>query len=162
MSSAKPRAGSLQWMEQRCIPEPNSGCWLWTSTVNRTGYGRFDCTTSGTRKLAHRQSWTIHRGPIPDGMWVLHKCDTPSCINPDHLFLGNNRDNMLDMIRKGRGGSSTMPKPGEANPHAKLTEAEVRAIRSDARPQCVIASDYGMSPAAISQIKNRTRWAHLE
>lgn len=90
-----------------------SGCWLWTASKSRTGYGL--ASYKGKTWLAHRASWTATNGAIPEGKLVLHKCDVRACINPDHLFLGSYKDNMDDMYRKGRGptakrnGSHTMP-----------------------------------------------------
>lgn len=81
-------------------PEPNTGCWLWTASVNRKGYGRIGVGDAAA--LAHRVSWELHRGPIPGGLCVLHKCDVPACVNPDHLFLGTVPDNTADCIAKGR------------------------------------------------------------
>ena len=81
------------------IPEPNSGCWLWIGSQRR-GYGLI--WDAGKQWLAHRVSWVIHSGAIPDGMHVLHKCDTPPCVNPQHLFLGTHAQNMADRDRKGR------------------------------------------------------------
>lgn len=76
------------------------GCWLWTGYTSTFGYGmmRF----MGKSQNAHRLSWQVHRGPIPDGLSVLHKCDVPACVNPDHLFLGTQSDNMKDCASKGR------------------------------------------------------------
>lgn len=82
------------------------GCWVWQGSKNRDGYGLF--MRDGRRRpgrrceRASRVSWELHRGPIPRGLWVLHKCDNPSCVNPDHLFLGTVQDNVADMMRKGR------------------------------------------------------------
>lgn len=84
-----------------CVPEPNCGCWLWLGTINQDGYGvmRHDGRTQG----AHRVSYEIFRGPITDGLFVCHRYDVRSCINPDHFFLGTHRENMEDKARKGRG-----------------------------------------------------------
>jgi hypothetical protein len=86
---------------KRSIPEPMSGCWLWTGAIASHGYGhtRFD----GETWYAHRLSWHAHRGPITPGMWVLHRCDVPACVNPAHLFLGTATDNAQDRENKGRG-----------------------------------------------------------
>ena len=93
---------------QKFIPEPNTGCWLWIARLNNRGYGvigrgrRGDGTTA-----AHRVSWELFCGLIPNGMHVLHKCDNPPCVNPQHLFLGTHGDNMRDAVRKGRANSYT-------------------------------------------------------
>lgn len=95
----------MRTMEERFWEkvEKSDGCWLWTgSTIS--GYGYLHSGDKLVRKplRAHRASWAIHHGPIPDGLWVLHHCDTPLCVRPDHLFLGDRRANMLDAARKGR------------------------------------------------------------
>jgi hypothetical protein len=132
--------------------EPRTGCWLWTKYLGATGYGRI--RNDGQRYGAHRYSWEIHRGEIPAGMCVLHKCDTRPCVNPDHLFLGTKTDNANDRTQKGRGRGQ----PGESHYMAKLTEADVAAIRSDPRLQRIIAKDYGVTQPAISLIKRQARW----
>ena len=82
-------------------PEPNTGCWLWTGTLNRPGgYGR--CRVNKVSLVAHRAAWVFFIGPVPDEAQVLHRCDTPSCVNPRHLFLGDATANMQDMVAKGR------------------------------------------------------------
>lgn len=114
-------------LDTQSIPEPNTGCWLWTGYMNRQGYGRLRVGgRSGRMILAHRASWERERGPIPDGLDCLHACDTPLCINPAHLFLGTHADNMADMVRKGRIG-------GERHAKAKLTWRKVLELRERRR-----------------------------
>ena len=86
--------------ERKYTPEPNTGCWLWTAGTCRFGYGRFHYVKRDIE--SHRMSWHFYRGPIPDGLCVLHKCDTPACVNPDHLFLGTRADNNIDCTNKKR------------------------------------------------------------
>ena len=91
----------LERFEKHFMPEPNSGCWLWFGALD--GYKKYGCFRVGKKNLrAHRVSWELYRGSIPKGMQVLHKCDVPPCVNPDHLWIGTQRDNVNDMIRKGR------------------------------------------------------------
>lgn len=94
-------------LEQMYIPEPNSGCWLWLLATNANGYGVVHFR--GASRLAHRVSMLLFRGEVPDGMAVLHQCDTPSCVNPDHLRFGTMQDNQSDMARKRRGSKGRLP-----------------------------------------------------
>ena len=135
-----------------------NGCWEWAAgPCGHWGYGGF--TIDGRSMYAHRVSWMFEHGPIPDGLYVLHKCDNPPCVNPDHLFLGTHTDNMRDMVEKGRARGGSLP--GESNGQAKLTEADVLAIRADKRTQQAIADEYGVSRRAIGYIKNRKTWTHI-
>lgn len=139
-----------------CISEPNSGCWLWLGGVGEKGHGRFNVGNS-LQVQAHRFSWELHNGPVPDGLWVLHQCDNPPCVNPEHLFLGTCLDNHRDMIAKGRKVSAI----GEANPKTNLTEQDVLNIRADTRPLAVIGADYGFDKQHVWKIKRRWYWKHI-
>lgn len=101
------------------------GCWIWQGSKRHNGYGQV--FYNGRPERSHRVSWIMHHGPIPSGKWVLHRCDNRSCVNPAHLFLGTAADNTADMLRKKRHRSS--PKRGEQNNFAKLSDAQVRALR---------------------------------
>ena len=104
MAKSGPKSRPLrERLLEKMEPVPESGCWLWMSSMlsPRYEYG-YIVVGHDTKLLAHRAAWMVFRGPIPKGQQVLHKCDVPSCINPDHLFLGTQRDNLTDMTAKGR------------------------------------------------------------
>ena len=139
-------------------PVPESGCWLWTASTSR-GYGQISAGHGASPHKAHRLSWRIHRGEIPEGMDICHKCDTPSCVNPDHLFVGTAADNIRDMDRKGRRVNNQSK--GEAHPMRKLSDDQVRAIRADTRSQRAIGMAYGIHQTLVSLIKRRKNWSHI-
>lgn len=135
-----------------------SGCWLWRGFITKYGYGRVG--HAGKYRQAHRASWEVHREPIPDGMDVLHECDVRSCINPDHLFLGTDIDNIADMDAKGR----RYVLRGEEQGSAILTEADVREIRSRPRDRGTgnaLAEEFGVSPSLISLVRLGKAWSHV-
>lgn len=105
MPARDPRPLAERFMD-KVSPEPNSGCWLWTGFYQEFGYGRMGVgyAVEGTRgtAMAHRLSYEIFVGPIPDGICVLHRCDVPECVNPEHLWLGTHSDNVNDKVAKGR------------------------------------------------------------
>jgi hypothetical protein len=138
------------------------GCWIWAAAIDRDGYGRFSATIHGERfTKAHRYSWALANGrAIPKEMHVCHSCDNPRCVNPAHLWLGTNEDNMKDKISKGRHVVNHVR--GETHVDAKITEDQARAILADPRPHSEIAADYGLKPSTISSIKTRRSWAHLD
>jgi hypothetical protein len=129
------------------IPEPNSGCWLWVRNYGGGRYGRL--TIDGEEVGAHRFSYERAHGPIPEGSHVLHRCDTPICVNPDHLFLGTHAGNLQDAANKGRVGGQ------------KLSTKDVLAIRADKRTGQAVADDYGVSETLVRLIRHRKRWAWL-
>lgn len=140
----------------------SSGCWNWVGFCGRQGYGIFYI---GRRPFkAHRVSWTIHNGKIPhhdsaNGMCVLHHCDNPSCVNPDHLFLGTNSDNVADMVKKDRQCTHI----GTLNTCAKLTDIQVRVIRSR-HPlimQTELAKIFSVLPSTINNVVKRRTWKHI-
>jgi hypothetical protein len=87
-----------QRLDDRSVLDPKTGCLLWTGVRSTNGYGLLG--HAGLRWQAHRASWTLHRGPIPQGLLVCHRCDVRTCINPDHLFIGTQKDNMADKVAK--------------------------------------------------------------
>lgn len=93
-------ADTLTRFDAKWIAEPNTGCFLWTSSLRSSGYGELWVKRGG--QAAHRLAYEHHVGPIPPGLCVLHRCDTPACVNPEHLFVGTNQDNVDDKMRKGR------------------------------------------------------------
>ena len=154
--------------------QKSDGCWTWTRSRFPQGYGQIKTPKGG--RGAHRVSWMLHFGDIPDGLYVCHHCDNPRCVRPDHLFLGTARDNSLDMHAKGRAKFSTgddhylrkHPEKalrGETNPQARLTADKVRFIRNAWKNRSAsarqLADETGITPAHVHQIVNRRRWAAL-
>jgi len=144
-------------------------CRIWQGATNEKGYGVL--SVDGKTWKAHRYAWTLYRGPIPDGMCVLHKCDVRSCVRVRHLFLGTRADNNADMHAKGRGKSGPSSKEqtsyerGENHHNAKLTEEGVRYIRSaveGGKPMSEVARELGFGVPHISKIVNRQAWKHVE
>lgn len=132
-------------------------CWEWRGCVNNKGYGQFSTGDRAHRKLIlpHRYSYELSYGTIPPGLFVLHRCDNPRCVRPDHLFLGTNLDNMADMRRKGRS------RFGERHPLAKLTMAQVALIRerhAAGETSARLAQAFQVTPSTINNIVVRRSW----
>lgn len=147
-------------VEKRFWPKINKrsvGCWEWTGTIGADGYGYLG--VEGKNKAAHRIMWEIENGPIPGGKWVLHHCDNRKCCRPDHLFLGDRRVNIDDMLSKGRQNN------GEINGRSKLTDVAVILIRTEYKlgvlNQYELANKYGVNQAVISRVVNRKIWDHV-
>ena len=128
-------------------------CWVWTGGLYEGGYGNFLYYT-GKNIGAHRYSWIYHYGEIPQGLQVLHKCDNPPCVNPEHLFLGTHQDNMDDMMAKDRQQHSH----GEDHYNSRLTLKQVTDIRKSPLLARELANIYEVSRSHISAIKNLTKW----
>jgi len=142
------------------VGEPGE-CWNWTGTLFNNGYGAL--WMDGQNHGAHRISWALHYGPIAPRLFVCHHCDNPACVNPDHLFLGTQVDNLRDMASKDRQGGGA--RPGEDSGNAKLTADQVIEIRERYATENIsyaeLALDYPVSGTAISLIVRGKRWAHL-
>jgi hypothetical protein len=139
------------------VKSDDRGCWTWTGCVHDFGYGRI--SIGGSPIAAHRYSWILHFGEIPDGMQVLHKCDNPPCVRPDHLYLGVDQDNANDRVARGR------TVRGENRPDSILTASDVVTIRrrysSGGTSYARIAFDYGVSVACIVGAIKRRTWKHV-
>jgi hypothetical protein len=154
------------------IPEPNTGCWLWARAALRAGYGI--AVVDGRRWYTHRLAYEAYVGPIGP-MQVCHKCDTPACVNPDHLFLGTQRDNMRDMIAKGRkrnacgdeNGTRLRPEPrprGDRHPTAKLTNEIIPILRARAaagETTRALAREYGVTGPVVWFAIRGVTWKHI-
>jgi hypothetical protein len=136
-------------------------CLIYTGTTDDKGYGSvlIGGHSRGRRVKVHRIAYEVHHGPIPEGLFILHACDTPACVNPKHLRAGTADENSADMVRRGRA-----PNVGENSHAAVLTEADVRDIRrrSEAGEKgCAIAAAYGVSQMCVSQVIRRVTWKHV-
>lgn len=142
--------------EEKIFHSPD-GCWIWTGAVTKRGYGHI--RTNSTMTRAHRVSYFLYKGEDPGDLFVCHTCDVPLCVNPQHLFADTGKGNSEDMVRKGRSCR------GEKNPSAKLTEDDVRHLRSipkrDKVKRLLFAKQHGISPKSLSQIINRRKWKHV-
>lgn len=155
---------------EKVLINDGASCWIWTGVKNIAGYGYVDqYKRHNVPRMAHRISYHLTNGPIPDGLLVLHKCDNPSCVNPSHLFLGTQKDNMRDCVEKGRkprgpehaARIKEVALKGESNKNSKLTESDVLSIRSDQRTLGEIAKHYGVILNTVWRIKKRLAWSHI-
>lgn len=143
------------WSQVEPIPE--AGCLIWMHGVNGAGYGQL--THNKKTMLAHRVSWEITHGAIPKGMCILHRCDTPLCVNPHHLFLGTKGQNNSDRHRKGR--TKLIPAKGESHGMSKLTAEDVINIRKSNETNEVLATIYPVVSQTIGKIRARKYWKHI-
>lgn len=153
-------------------PERIGDCLVWPATQqNHSGYGLFYC--DGKYRAAHRIAYILAHGPIPDGMFVCHRCDNPSCVNPEHLFLGTHQDNMDDCTRKGRHARGDRSGPrlhpekmsrGEHRYNAKLTDdlvREIRRLHQNGMRGRAIGKAFGITESAVSAIVHGKSWKHV-
>lgn len=131
----------------------SSGCIRFTGHLDREGYGRI--MVARVKYMAHRLAYSINNGPIPDGYVVRHKCDNPSCINPEHLEVGTQADNIADKVSRGRQAR------GSGVGRAILTEESVREIRSSPLKVSELSILYGVSVVSIRNILRRKTWQHV-
>jgi len=139
-----------------------SECWEWQGQILSSGYGRISL---GAKSLgsegAHRVSWKLfNKADIPDGMFVMHKCDNPSCVNPHHLSIGTPKENTQDMIAKGR--KRVVSPKGEGNGKSLLDEEKIRLIRSSTLSHAAIARELGVSPNCVRGVRIGRTWTHVK
>lgn len=135
----------------RIVEIAESGCWIWMGALDRKGYGRHGAGQKRTAS-AHRSSYAAKFGSIPDGLAVCHRCDVPSCVNPQHLFLGTQKENVEDMARKGRHGKARICADQASEIKRRLREGETH--RS-------IAASFGLDRSTITQISQNRTWRHV-
>lgn len=143
--------------ERKCEVDEGTGCWIWRSSFQSSGYGQV--RISGGSFTAHRASWIAHRGAIPDGLQVLHKCDDRRCCNPEHLFLGTQGDNIRDAVSKGR-MTGRLPAGAQRMSRVRvLTDDDIRAIRGGGETAAAVAARLGVTRSTIYRVRGGTRKA---
>lgn len=156
--TCNPTAPVLHRFESLFVKVPESGCWIWIGALkNKYGHGAFKVGSRSSKvEFAHRFSWKLYVGEIPENMKVLHRCDVGCCVNPHHLFLGSSKDNAMDMVMKKRHSY------GSKNASAKINDQIAYEIKQDIySSSSALASKYGISRRTISDIKTGKRWKHV-
>lgn len=141
----------------RRVDKSAGGCWLWTGGAHEFGHGRY--WLNGANRPAHRVIWEARNGHVPDGLFVLHKCDVPSCVNPDHLFVGTQDDNMRDKTEKGR----QYRPAGDKHHRRRLSSIQVVEIRrrlSLGESGASLARSFGVNPNTIYNIAANRTWTN--
>jgi len=154
-NKTRPRGKDLlKRFETKIERLPECGCWIWTGATDSNGYGSFR-GKNGTQP-AHRAVYEFYIGSIPEDLNLCHRCDTPSCVNPYHMFPGTQKDNVQDSMNKKRLWRDGVHK------NASVTREDIKDIREDPRPVRKISHDYNISASEVGRIKRRERWSHLE
>lgn len=146
--------------------DQETGCWNWQGKLLDTGYGQFNL--NGDRPvLSHRAAWLIYRGEIPHNpnsaygtYYLCHTCDNPQCVNPDHLFLGDQQSNMNDKMAKARHNYGISRGVNHGN--AKVSEGDIRTIRASADSLTTLSKRYGLAKSTVAAIRKRETWKHVE
>lgn len=161
MENTPDRLRRMLWQDKVALTE--SGCWEWQGSKYNTGYG--EVWRNGKKDLAHRVSYELKNGPLSEGEIVMHRCDNPVCVNPEHLFKGSQRDNVLDMYGKGRRNFDGVAR-GSKNGNSKLTWEEVREIRrlrSTGKYKLrELGEMFGVHLTLISLIANNKIWREVQ
>ncbi len=140
------------------IEKQNNGCWYWKGGQDKRGYGNI--WLNGKPEGVHRASYLIHKGEVPKGLCVCHSCDTPKCVNPDHLFLGTSKENRADMFKKGR---QNIPF-GDNHAYAKLTAWDIPIIRDTYKAGFLmreIGGYFGVNKNTVRDVIRGFTWAHV-
>ena len=151
---ARPRIPIHEKIERSIVRIPESGCWIWMKKVNHRGYG-MTCLGKGSNLSAHRASYESKYGAIPNGMMALHICDISSCVNPDHIFIGTQQDNLTDKVLKKRQAN------GQNHGMSKLKEFEAKEIKYSEEKTIKLALRFNCSPVMVRQIRQGKYWKHI-
>jgi hypothetical protein len=136
-----------------------SGCHIFTGTIGNHGYGRL--RINDVEYTTHRLAWALANGPIPKGLHILHNCDVRACVNPAHLRLGTNRENVDDMMSRGRWGPPRSHPKGSSSPVSKLTEKQALELYHSKEHAKVLAKRFCVSPSTVYMIRGKKVWAHI-
>lgn len=158
-------ASRFDLMMEKVQAITETGCWIFFGSWDQSGYGMV-AIGGGRSERAHRASWKFVNGPIPEGLQVLHRCDTRCCVNPSHLFLGDNAANVADKVAKGRQAKGPQPKVrGSCNGHAKLSDSAVMQIRQRYKAgerQRDLAEEFDVCVSVICEAISGKTWGHVQ